>query len=72
LASYVIGLANATGWSEHFILWELPLARGLQYQHAAICLNGGKTIPTKSAAAKEAIDVVHELETAKATWQLPS
>jgi hypothetical protein len=27
-------LATATGWTEHFILWELPLERLLAYEHA--------------------------------------
>jgi len=27
-------LAAQTGWSEHFILWELPLERLLSYEHA--------------------------------------
>lgn len=30
-------LARNTAWSEHYILWELPLARALQYQHAEWC-----------------------------------
>jgi len=29
-------LAKETGWSEHFILWELPLHRLHQYYHAAL------------------------------------
>jgi hypothetical protein len=27
-------LASSTGWTEHFILWELPLERLLAYEHA--------------------------------------
>lgn len=27
-------LAAATGWNEHFILWELPLERLIAYEHA--------------------------------------
>lgn len=27
-------LASATGWTEHFILWDLPLERLLAYEHA--------------------------------------
>lgn len=72
MASYVIGLANATGWTERFILWDLPLARGLQYQHAAICYNGGKTYPTTASMKAELIDVATQLENFKDTWQLPN
>ena len=30
------GIARDTGWPEEFILWQLPLARGLQYYHCAL------------------------------------
>lgn len=53
MASYVIGLAMNTGWSEEFILWELPLARGLQYQHAALYANGAKTVATSATVEAE-------------------
>ncbi len=49
VASYVVGLAMNTGWSEDFILWQLPLSRGLQYQHAALYANGAKCVPTAAA-----------------------
>lgn len=26
-------LAKSTGWSEDFLLWQLPLVRALHYQH---------------------------------------
>lgn len=29
-------LARETGWSEAFLLWELPLPRSLQYYHCAL------------------------------------
>lgn len=48
-ASYVILLAEATGWSEDFILWQLPLARGNQYVHAILCSHGASTLPTSAA-----------------------
>jgi hypothetical protein len=51
VASYVIGLAMNTGWTEDFILWQLPLSRGLQYQHAALYANGAKTVPTAASMA---------------------
>lgn len=35
-ASLAFTLARETGWSEHFVLWRLPLARALQYYHCAL------------------------------------
>ena len=29
-------LARETGWSEDFLIWELPLPRALQYYHCAL------------------------------------
>ncbi|NBW10685.1 MAG: hypothetical protein EBR82_21935 [Caulobacteraceae bacterium] len=43
MASYVITLASQTGWTEDFILNELPLARGFQYQHCIWRMNGIST-----------------------------
>ncbi|MBE2180218.1 MAG: hypothetical protein IAE97_07075 [Chthoniobacterales bacterium] len=37
-------LAEKTGWSEEFILWELPLWRALAYQHCAMWEAGAWTI----------------------------
>ena len=39
-AQYVLILAKATGWSEHFIRHELPLCRGYAYIHAARLMDG--------------------------------
>jgi hypothetical protein len=39
----VITLASQTGWSEEFILDELPLSRGFQYQHCIWRMNGINT-----------------------------
>jgi len=39
----VVTLASQTGWSEEFILFELPLARGFQYQHCVWRMNGINT-----------------------------
>ena len=39
-AAYVLVIARATGWSEHHIRWDLPLARGWAYYHAARLLDG--------------------------------
>ena len=49
----MFSLAKETGWSEHFILWELPLARALAYQHAALRAHGVWTVPPKEAPAQE-------------------
>jgi hypothetical protein len=40
----VFSLAKDTGWSESFILWELPLVRALEYQHAILWGNGAWTV----------------------------
>jgi hypothetical protein len=32
-------------WTERFILWELPLVRALQYEHAVLRLANIWTIP---------------------------
>jgi hypothetical protein len=45
----VVTLAEATGWSEEFILWALPLARGEQYLHAILVSHGANTRPTANA-----------------------
>ncbi|MBU3665283.1 MAG: hypothetical protein FGM15_05320 [Chthoniobacterales bacterium] len=37
-------LAKATGWSESFILWELPLARLIAYEHANLRANDVWTV----------------------------
>ena len=34
MAAYVALIARYTGWTENFILWKLPLARGNAYCHA--------------------------------------
>lgn len=49
----MIGIAHHTGWSEHFILWELPLARGMQYQHAIAYANGAKVMQSEEGAEDE-------------------
>jgi len=42
----VIVIARATGWTENFIRWKLPLSRGWSYFHAARLLDGAPmTIP---------------------------
>ena len=56
-ASYVVGLAKNTGWSEQFILWELPLSKGLQYQHAALYAAGVKTVPSSEGLDKSFAEI---------------
>lgn len=57
MASYVIGLAMNSGWTEQFILEELPLSKGLQYLHAALYANGAKTIPTEAGMERQLDDI---------------
>ena len=53
----MVGLAMNTGWAEDFILWRLPLSRGLQYQHAALYANGARTVPNAAGMANEMAEV---------------
>jgi len=32
----VYTLARDTGWSEEYIIWDLPIVRALQYYHCAL------------------------------------
>jgi hypothetical protein len=50
----VFGLAKETGWSEEYILWELPFVRALEYYHAALISAGKWTIKYKSESEKKA------------------
>jgi hypothetical protein len=38
-----LDLAKETGWSEKFILEELPITRGWQYRHAILRSHGVQT-----------------------------
>jgi hypothetical protein len=60
-ASFVFTLARETGWSEHFIFWELPLARLLQYQHCALRAHDVWTVPVAPPATTQ-------LETLLTNW----
>lgn len=46
MASYVHALSGGciSPETEQYLLWELPLARGWAYYHAALCSQGAKTI----------------------------
>lgn len=35
-----MNITRATGWPRDYILWELPLAHGLQIQHAEAIFQG--------------------------------
>lgn len=57
-------LAKETGWSEHFILWELPLHRLHQYYHAALRACDVWTViplPPCKEAANTAMEVINRL-----------
>ena len=69
VAHYVIALANATGWGEGFILEELPLSKGLQYLHAAACINGAKTVPLAKTRESLVFDMKQNLKETFEEWQ---
>lgn len=52
-------LARETGWTESFLLWELPLPRALQYYHCALRASLAWTV----APGPAAIDQLRRLET---------
>lgn len=55
-------LARETGWSEHFILWELPLSRALQYHHCVLRASLTWTVaPTDTSSLAEQAQRVHTL-----------
>jgi hypothetical protein len=49
----VLTLADKTGWPERFIIWELPLARALEYYHAALWAAGVWTVRNERSPAEE-------------------
>ncbi|MBV9463193.1 MAG: hypothetical protein JO317_03095 [Verrucomicrobiae bacterium] len=50
-------MGKFTGWSEDYILHELPLARGNQYVHATYLMEGGQTsmTPEQAQAVSDAL-----------------
>lgn len=60
LASFVVTLAHATGWSEQVIL-DMPLARSMQYYHAAAQAQGGQTVATDDAVMDELQQIAIEV-----------
>ena len=51
-AWFILVIARATGWSEAFIRWRLPLQRAWPYYHAAMMLEGA-TFRWGNSAAEE-------------------
>jgi hypothetical protein len=47
-----LGIARETGWNESQIL-DMPLSRGLQYNHAILVSNGLKTIWARNTTGLE-------------------
>lgn len=54
-------LARETGWSEQFIVWELPFSRFLQYRHCALRGNDVWTVPLSAAPKLQASAVEEHL-----------
>ena len=42
-------LAKATGWSESFIIWQLPLVRLLAYDNARVVLRQAHALASAEA-----------------------
>ena len=59
----VFTLARETSWPEHFILWELPLARALAYQHAALRAAGVWTVKANAPAETDLAAILTALPT---------
>ena len=59
----VFTLARETGWSEHYILWQLPLARALAYQHAALRAHGVWTVTPSAPAEHDLAAILTQLPT---------
>lgn len=59
----VFTLARETGWSESYILWELPLHRALAYQHAALRSHGVWTVTPSAPADHDLAAILTQLPT---------
>lgn len=56
-------LAEKTAWTEHYILWELPLHRAVAYQHCALWQSGAWTVrPGPAPEAQYAVLESFEIE----------
>lgn len=56
-AAFLSVLARYFGWSEHFILWELPMCRANAYAHALMRMHHVNTQPATNglSAARDEI-----------------
>jgi hypothetical protein len=61
IASMIISLANSTGWSEQYLLWELPMSRAIIYNECIAYQNGAELMPTELAMANEFANMQREL-----------
>lgn len=52
-------IAKFTGWTEQFILWDLPMARGNAYCHAFMRLENVNTEPAN--ADEDMIRMIDEI-----------
>jgi hypothetical protein len=59
----VFTLARETGWPEHYILWQLSLARALAYQHAALRAHGVWTVTPSAPAEHDLASILTQLPT---------
>lgn len=51
----MIVVASRTGWTEQFIRWELPLARGWAYYHMSRVLDGDRMRWPREASEKRSV-----------------
>jgi len=52
-------LAKNTGWPEAFILWQLPLSRALNYQHAILRAEGLWTVAPSTPTGNAEFTTTH-------------
>jgi hypothetical protein len=58
----VMQIAGHTGWTEHFVLWELPFARALQYRHYILAAAGEWTVRAEPRDEAENEKVMQQFE----------
>jgi hypothetical protein len=62
-------LASETGWSEHFILWELPLARLFQYRHVLLRSRDKTTVALYDKYAPKQAKASDQFSIMTAEWK---